>query len=554
MDFLNKTYTQVADVFHAMTPAARVTTGLLLATVLICLCFLFRQQATTADYYLFDGEQLSQSDVAVVVGAFSKAKLKNWEVLGNRVSVPRNQKDVYVAAIVEENAFPETPSSAWQKMFTEDNPFKSKQMRELEAARAQERSLARVIMTMPAIEVATVQIDVIDTGEFPRRKEKRASVSIKAKGNDSLDLKRIEGIRTMVAYGGGMESHNVNVIDLNTGQPYMGREKDGPLVDNVYAERQRETEDFYKAKIADLLSAYQGLKVAVHAELDEKVVNHTYQHQYDPKSTPVEQVDYNKETTTTLPADGGRPGAAANGVVGNTAQEVNSIAASENSTTERREEQKAVTGETVSLIHHVPFVPKWMSVSVLIPRSHFERVWRRRNPAVPGEDPQEPPAMELKTIEKEIVTEIESAVNTILPQVAQGENPFPRVAVVPYTETPLPIPAGPSVADTALQWLSTNWQTIGLFVLAIAGILVLRGMIRSAHTAPLAAEENTPVANLATFTAEESDEEEEDDFTNSLKARFQTSGRSLRDELTELVREDPDAAASVLQNWIGDAA
>ena len=53
---------------------------------------------------------------------------------------------------------------------------------------------------------------------------------------------------------------------------------------------------------------------------------------------------------------------------------------------------------------------------------------------------------------------------------------------------------------------------------------------------------------------DEFDESDEEGLANSLKARFQGSGRSLRDELTELGREDPAAAAHVLQNWIEEAA
>ena len=47
---------------------------------------------------------------------------------------------------------------------------------------------------------------------------------------------------------------------------------------------------------------------------------------------------------------------------------------------------------------------------------------------------------------------------------------------------------------------------------------------------------------------------EEETAANTLKKRFQSTGRGLRDELTELVREDPDAAASVLKLWISNAA
>ena len=59
------------------------------------------------------------------------------------------------------------------------------------------------------------------------------------------------------------------------------------------------------------------------------------------------------------------------------------------------------------------------------------------------------------------------------------------------------------------------------------------------------------VQRMANLNDDDSDEEDDDEL-NSL--RFSSSGRSLRDELTELVREDPDAAASVLQNWISEAA
>lgn len=56
----------------------------------------------------------------------------------------------------------------------------------------------------------------------------------------------------------------------------------------------------------------------------------------------------------------------------------------------------------------------------------------------------------------------------------------------------------------------------------------------------------------------EGDEDDEDHesvaFGNSLRGRSSSKGRSLRDELTELVRDDPDAAANVLQNWITEAA
>jgi flagellar biosynthesis/type III secretory pathway M-ring protein FliF/YscJ len=39
-----------------------------------------------------------------------------------------------------------------------------------------------------------------------------------------------------------------------------------------------------------------------------------------------------------------------------------------------------------------------------------------------------------------------------------------------------------------------------------------------------------------------------------LKARFQTTGPDLKSELHEIVKENPDAAATILRAWIGEAA
>ena len=124
---------------------------------------------------------------------------------------------------------------------------------------------------------------------------------------------------------------------------------------------------------------------------------------------------------------------------------------------------------------------------------------------------------------------------------------------MPYTETPLPEPAGPSVSEKALTWLGSSWQTLGLLLLAVFSVLFLRSMVRSTQEPARAASE-PEVISVASGTDEVEPEDEVLAAANSLRQRFQGSGRNLRDELTELVREDPEAAASVLQSWIGDAA
>jgi flagellar M-ring protein FliF len=48
--------------------------------------------------------------------------------------------------------------------------------------------------------------------------------------------------------------------------------------------------------------------------------------------------------------------------------------------------------------------------------------------------------------------------------------------------------------------------------------------------------------------------EEEPEPVRVLKARFTTSGPDLKTELQDIVKENPDAAATILRSWIGEAA
>ena len=97
MDFLNKAYAQLAELLKSLTPAARITAGLLLATVVISLVYLFQYHTSAPDAYLMGGEPFSASQLPNMEAAFAKAGLNSYEIEGNRVRVPRGQQSIYMA-------------------------------------------------------------------------------------------------------------------------------------------------------------------------------------------------------------------------------------------------------------------------------------------------------------------------------------------------------------------------------------------------------------------------------------------------------------------------
>jgi len=559
MDFLNKAYRQISELFASMTPAARLTTGLLVAVIAISLGFLFRQQTDRADEYLFGARAFTNSEIADMTTAFSNEGLDQWEVEGNKIRVPRGKRYHYYAALVKGSALPEDSGSSWEDVLEKHSPLENRKMQELRARVALEKSLAFTIREFPGIESASVKITEIPTGDFVQRNKRRAAVSVRSAGSRSLDAGQVKMIRDFVAFGGGVEPADVVIADTNGRHSYTGPPADDSITyeQNAYADTQRRYEETFRSKIAEHLSMYPGAKVSVYVELDEKLEDTTRAITYDEKPTPIKVRSVSTDTKSISSPNEGRPGAEPNGV-GNRSVAVSTSAASENTKNESVEETENVSGIKESILRTPGLIPKMVTVSIYIPKSHFKKVWEREHPAAPGDDPKEPDPAELQTIESREIANIEKAVFPLIPKAPPGEDTFPRIRVVPYIDVPLPEPTAPGVTEIATSWFAGNWQTVAMFGLALFGLFFLRNMIRSARpdAVDAATTDEPEIHRMADVGVdhEDADEDEVDELGNSLRGRFSGSGRSLRDELTELVREDPDAAASVLQNWITEAA
>jgi flagellar M-ring protein FliF len=120
---------------------------------------------------------------------------------------------------------------------------------------------------------------------------------------------------------------------------------------------------------------------------------------------------------------------------------------------------------------------------------------------------------------------------------------------------PDPIEA-PSTAGQALAWAGQNFNMMTMAVIALVSLFMLRSMVKSVPSSDQVVAFGTPTLSLHqgdtesdSAAGEEADEEEERRPRLKLK-----KGHSLKDDLTEIVREDPDAAAAILRGWISNVA
>jgi flagellar M-ring protein FliF len=189
--------------------------------------------------------------------------------------------------------------------------------------------------------------------------------------------------------------------------------------------------------------------------------------------------------------------------------------------------------------------------SVTIPGLYVKNLWIANNSTVTT-----PPKPEdLAAVKTDVVQKVENIVNTLLLlQANKGENTYKHVHVEVLDSLPVPTIEPPSMASQAMAWTNHNWSTLAMVGVAMFSLLVLRSVVNGKPSDPTAA----PAAGSALTV--QSDEakaeaagaagEPEDAARPKLKLR---KNNSVKDDLVEIVREDPDAAADILRSWIAKA-
>ena len=547
MDFLNKTFAQVTDLFQSMTPGARITAGLLLALVVISVGYLFTHQVSGTDVYLLGAKSFAASDLPAMEAAFAKAGLNSYELEGTKIRIPRGQQSEYIAALADGNALPPKFGDFLDELLKGESPFVSTKQRQERLKIAKQKELSLIIRSMEGIENAAVLYETQTERGFNGTVVKTASVSVKPLGSRQLDQSQVQKIRYVVASAFAMKPENVTVADLN-GQVYAGGDpsQSGDVIGDAYIARKRAHEKDWQIKILSALSYVPGVNVSILVDLDKKQVHQSEEVKHNPKPVPVKMIEEERTHSQEGGSSGGRPGFASQQPKANAqASLANTRGAG---TFEEDNESKTQTFSaldgTQTTTKEVGLTPKRVTATIGIPTSYFVKVWQERNPAGADEEAKSPDQAELDKIRQEEIAKIREYVAPLLLPVEGITDLTDLVTVKEFQDiTPAEIPV-PGAGEKALSWLGQYWATLGMLGLAGFSLLMLRSMTRATPAAPASAQTKGS-------SAAGPEQEEEETRVKSRLSRFTGSGPSLRDELSGLVSEDPDAAANILRAWIG---
>ena len=209
-------------------------------------------------------------------------------------------------------------------------------------------------------------------------------------------------------------------------------------------------------------------------------------------------------------------------------------------------------------------VPTKVSVTVGIPESHYRKLWVLRSMA---KDPKlakesDVPAItdeELKKLKDEAEASVKAAISGVLKQVREGDDRFPLVTVYNYADFPLPEVPKPAMATLAMGWLAESWSTVALLVVVMTALFMMMGWVKAQSTSPRDKEfaqgfgievpaSASDELDLGETGSEGKTSEEEEG------PKFQVTGGEMKEDLSTLVKQNPEIAVNLLKAWIGEAA
>jgi flagellar M-ring protein FliF len=564
MGFLNRAVAQLNDLFKSLTPGTRVIASLLLAAVVVALAFLFAQGVSGGGKdYLMAGENFSPDELHAMEAALGKAGLP-YEFEGAKIRVPRGRQHEYMAALAKEKALPSSFGDYLERAAASD-PLATGKTIDHRRQVAKQKELGALMGNFGGVQRVSVVYDEKNGIGFGSKAAATASVTVRMEGTRTVTEDLATNFQELVAHAyAGLEANQVVVFDESNGRSFGGGS--GPLgngAGNEYFKAKLAYARVFEEKARQALQFVPGVVVTADVELNPEIERHQQDNKADPKATLIHSIESTQSTKMDSTAPGGRPGLAAQ--AGNQAAKIDSSSKGSSSTTKGPDtiENDFAISKTLLTSRTVGLTPQDVRLVVSVPQSYIESEWRAANEKPDDARPETPEdKAALAKTSTDAVAAIRDHLRVLVPDKLGTEDPTPNIQVTVFRDVAIePIPEE-GVASQAMSWIAGNWTTVGMLGLAGLSLLFVRSLAKSGAPAPRGvlfempatpapAAAHAPAVHGAAGGAAGPPSAEEPSAP-LLPGRRRRTGLTLRDELVELVREDPESAAGILRSWIGN--
>ena len=542
--------TQLAD----LTSTAKMLIGSLMVILTMSLFFVAQYAGRPAMVPLSINMDV---DAKTAVIAYLERSNIRHDDTGTRLLVPAEQRYTVLAHLTEQEVIT-GDQITFDSLIENDSPFLTRDQNDRRWLIAKMNVLSALISRFDGIRRATVVIDKPrETGFARTHVRPSAMVTVTPRG-DGLSASQVEAIAHVVASSeAGLKPQDVRVIDSKRGTSHQAPNDDEMTTDK-YLEIKRAAEKHVKTTIEDLLAYIPGVRIGVNALMaTARVEGHTEAYE-DPKVGPLESSSRTIESTS-------RSTSQEAGFQPNTGAAVAPSGARGTQLTDERTSEKTrpkFPRDIRRYVDHKGYALE-MNATILVPRSYFLSLYRmERN------DPEAAPSeAELEPIVTAETTRIRADVEPIV-DTGAFEDAVPGTVVVSMipdiTTMATTATLAPSMGSGIVQGGDDPIgmglpggliKYIGLVGLALLSLAMMFLMVRRAgvHAELPSAEEIVGVPPpLPTDQSEVVGEAEESapamEGVELDDAALQR--KQMLNQISDMVKQNPDEVANLLRRWI----
>lgn len=561
MDYLNKQLEYIRKQLGTLTRSGQIAAGLLILLVVIGAAWMASYYGSGSSWTALleqsvapESAQRIQSELAIV-GIASKVEGDRILVRGGEDARQRSQ-----AILAQKGALPSDMSLGFNSLIEKSNPFIGDKEMDRRWNVGLQTEIAGVIKRFAGIRNATVLIQVPRKRGFLMSSREKgstsASVNVETDFGSALSDTQVMAISNFVAGAvEGLTPMNVSITD--GARHYRTPDPRESLATNML-DKQRDEEKHYREMIYDQLRFVNGLVANVRVKLRDEEAS-IENKELGGKPAVISETEETSETknSRTATGPGVRPNQGASvgdGGAGNTS----TTAKTKTDFSEQRDIKLTSIRRPMGLLDT-------LTASISIPHSYLEGVYRKTN-AVP--DDQQITHEQIEAIAAVKLPEFSRQIEMLIQENQNQGQQLAQVAVDWHYD----IPMQPAAGDAALAGSNVDYIAMmkdygpqaGLIFLAIVPLWYVLRMAKKAQVAVATAGEPSS-DDAPTLSAMELDSlgggpitvgEAEGMHSAMVGHEVDESlvrTQQIMEQIADLVKEDPDSAANIVQNWLQEA-
>ena len=553
MDFLKKQLTKLQQQYATLTASQKMLAVSLVAIMVMTLIW-WGKYAGQAEMEEVIAQDFPVEQIGQVTSQLTSKGIPA-KPNGARVMVPADRKIEALSYLSFAQLLPRDTSSAFEDIISKmsspiDPPSKTDSIHN----HAREVMLAQMIRYFPKVRSAMVAIDPNVHRSFDNSIMPTATVTIQLNPSERVDKRLVMAAAdAVVGSVAGMERKRVKVIVDGASQPIDDGEF-GDMSGSSMLDRIRDYETYYSRQVQDQLSV-EGSMVHVTVSLNDE---HSQIHMraYDPKSTvkAEKSTSTDNEENTTISRGSSDPGLNANGPIS-----VPGPATGGDQTHTLRDKGATIFENQVGLTEkwttQTAGLPTVKSASISLPRSYFAKMCQYNM----GLD-KEPTKAVLDPFIDEQLPIYRHRVKGCLPIDLED-----NIVISTYTDV-MPVVTGATAqASSGVSMLiGGHVKEIALGALALVSLFMVSTMVRKATPVAKGVGDLDlldggagPGGKGGKGKSAADDAAEVGEGVSTLDGVEMDSesirGQQMMEQVTTLVKENPDAAANLVKRWLNRA-